>query len=102
MGKRSSMTFVSCKQTTSGPSWVSQGASVSRRTRSEFTFQVAIRSMSSPQLAHSHLHHEVWGHPVLMMGARLGARLHAAGESPVRGTPDIRRLPRCGLNHAVL
>src|SRR5262245_36238200 len=59
MGKRSSVTFVSWRQTTSGPSWVSQGPSVSRRTRSEFTFQVAIRSMSSPQLVDAHPGHEV-------------------------------------------
>src|SRR5215510_11549276 len=64
MGKRSSVTFVSCRQTTSGPSWVSQGTSVSRRTRSEFTFQVAIRSMSSPQLVDSHPGHEArWASP---------------------------------------
>src|SRR5215813_10490646 len=102
MGKRSSVTFVSCRQTTSGPSWVSQGPSVSRRTRSEFTFQVAIRSMSSPQRANPHPGREAWGLPVLTTGACLGARLHVTGESPVRGIPDIRRLLHHGLNHAVL
>src|SRR4030095_15163187 len=102
MGKRSSVTFVSWRQTTSGPSWVTQGTSVSRRTRSEFTFQVAIRSMSSPELVNPHPGREAWGHPSLTTGACLGARPHAAGESPVRGTPDIRRLPHYGLNHAVL
>src|SRR5215467_2044624 len=63
MGKRSSVTFVSCRQTTSGPSWVTQGTSVSRRTRSEFTFQVAIRSMSSPELVNPHPGREAWAIP---------------------------------------
>src|ERR1043166_10167483 len=101
MGKRLSVTFVSCRQTTSGPSWVSQEPSVARRTRSEFTFQGAIRSMSSPQLADPHPGREVRGCLSLTTGACLGAHLHAAGESPVRGTPDIRRLLHYGLNRAV-
>src|SRR5262245_25296741 len=53
-GNRSSVTFVSCRQTISGPSCASQGTKVSRRTRKELTFQVAIRSMSSPRLQGAH------------------------------------------------
>src|SRR4029453_9316669 len=102
MGKRSSVTFVSCRQMTSGPSWVSQGTSVSRRTRSELTFHGAIRSMPSPPFVNPPPGRGAGGPPVLTTGACLGARLHATGESPVRGTPDIQRLPHYGLNHAVL